>query len=88
MVQVYFNFALDPDKRITQYIHDSWQTKEGLPHNCVFAIVQTGNGYIWLGTADGLVRFDGVRFTIFNKGNTEEIKDNRIFALFLERGDI
>jgi ligand-binding sensor domain-containing protein/tRNA A-37 threonylcarbamoyl transferase component Bud32 len=74
-------FALDPGKRITQYIHDAWQTDQGLPQNSVQAICQTSDGYLWLGTQEGLVRFDGVRFTVFDRRNTPELTHNSISAL-------
>jgi len=48
----------------------------------VLSILQSQEGYLWLATSDGLVRFDGVRFTIFNKANTKGIKSNRLTALF------
>jgi len=68
-------------KAITQYGHDVWQTEQGLPQNSVQAIVQTRDGYLWLGTQEGLVRFDGVRFTVFDKRNTRQIQHNNIQAL-------
>ncbi len=74
--------ALDPQKAITQYIHDVWQIEDGLPQNTITVIHQTRDGYIWLGTQEGLVRFDGVRFTVFDKKNTEDIKDSHILTLF------
>ena len=55
--------ALDPTKKISQYIHDSWDAQHGLPQNSVQTILQTKDGYIWLGTHDGLVRLNGVEFT-------------------------
>ena len=55
--------ALDPSRRLTQYLQRIWQTRQGLPQSSIFAIHQTRDGYLWLGTGDGLVRFDGVRFT-------------------------
>lgn len=55
--------ALDPSKAITQYGQSNWQEDNGLPENSVSAIAQTTNGYLWLGTWEGLIRFDGVRFT-------------------------
>src|ERR1044071_7283212 len=67
--------ALDPTKPITQFVHDVWQTDQGLPQNSVVSIVQTRDGYIWLATQEGLVRFDGVRFTIFDKRNFAQIKE-------------
>jgi ligand-binding sensor domain-containing protein/signal transduction histidine kinase len=77
--------ALDPNKAITQYIHDVWQTEDGLPHENIIAIIQTHDGYIWLGTPVGLVRFDGVQFTLFDKSNTANIKNNNITELFEDR---
>src|SRR3984885_12798886 len=55
--------ALDPSRRLTQYLQRIWQTRQGLPQSTIFAIHQSRDGYLWLGTGDGLVRFDGVRFT-------------------------
>ncbi|MBA4121932.1 MAG: hypothetical protein H0X72_05660 [Acidobacteria bacterium] len=50
-----------------QYRFDSWTADNGLPQNSVYSIQQTPDGYLWLTTLDGLVRFDGVKFTVFNK---------------------
>src|SRR3990172_968007 len=79
-------FALDPNKAITQYVHDVWQIEQGLPQNSVQDIVQTRDGYLWLATQEGLVRFDGVRFTVFEKANTREMKHNWVWTLFEDRG--
>jgi signal transduction histidine kinase/ligand-binding sensor domain-containing protein len=54
--------ALDPERRITQYRHSVWRAQEGAFESAPNAITQTADGYIWLGTDSGLVRFDGVRF--------------------------
>jgi len=56
-------FALDPSKAITQYGHEVWTSRNGLPGEAVYEILQTQDGYLWLRTSSGLVRFDGVRFT-------------------------
>src|SRR6266849_1389532 len=56
---------------------DLWSADNGLPQNIVRAICQTPDGYLWLATFDGLVRFDGVRFTTFDRSNTPGIKGNR-----------
>lgn len=56
-------FALDPDRALTQYVHRIWQAPQGLPDATITSIIQTQDGYLWLGTESGLVRFDGVRFT-------------------------
>jgi len=76
---------LDPAKTISQYGHDVWQTESGLPQNSVLAIAQTGDGYLWFGTEEGLVRFDGVRFTVFDKRNTPSLRSNTISVLLEDR---
>lgn len=60
----------------------SWDTKDGLPQSAVIAMTQTRDGYLWLGTLNGLVRFDGMRFTVFDEGNTPELGSSRIIHLF------
>jgi signal transduction histidine kinase/ligand-binding sensor domain-containing protein len=72
-----------------QYRFDHWTADNGLPQNSVRDIVQTRDGYLWLTTFDGLVRFDGVRFTIFNKSNSPGIASNRFTHIFEDRhGDL
>ncbi|MEK7833159.1 MAG: two-component regulator propeller domain-containing protein, partial [Acidobacteriota bacterium] len=53
-----------------QYRFDHWTTDDGLPQNTVTSVVQTRDGYLWITTLDGLARFDGVRFTVFDKSNS------------------
>ena len=59
--------ALDPLKPIGQFMRTVWETSTGLPQNSVQAVLQTRDGYVWLGTEEGLVRFDGERFEVFNR---------------------
>jgi signal transduction histidine kinase/ligand-binding sensor domain-containing protein len=54
--------GLDPKKAVTQYSLTQWGHRDGLPSTTIYAIAQTDDGFLWLGTADGLVRFDGVQF--------------------------
>src|SRR5258706_11413402 len=54
--------ALDAKPRITQYRHTAWRVPEGAFESAPNAITQTADGYIWIGTNSGLVKFDGVRF--------------------------
>src|SRR5208337_2096598 len=77
--------GLNPAKAITQYAHESWHTIDGLPQDNILSVVQTPDGYLWLGTEEGLARFDGVRFTIFDKSNTPELKSSLISALLVDR---
>ena len=69
----------------TAYVRENWTVADGLPINTITALVQTRDGYLWLGTNDGVVRFDGVRFTVYNAGNTPEIPSNRIVSLHEDR---
>lgn len=72
-----------------QYRFVSWTTETGLPQNSVNDIHQTRDGYLWLTTFDGLVRFDGVRFTVFDKGSTPGISSNRFLRMFEDsQGDL
>jgi signal transduction histidine kinase/ligand-binding sensor domain-containing protein len=73
-------FALDPRRPPSRYGHDVWLTRDGLPQEFVQAVTQTRDGYLWIGTLGGLVRFDGVRFTAFDTSNAG-LKDARIMAL-------
>lgn len=77
--------GLDPDKALTQYSLDGWSTDEGLPQSTVNTLVQGRDGYLWLGTYDGLARFDGLRFTVFHRRNTTGLKDNGVRALAEDR---
>src|SRR5215831_18053380 len=71
-----------------QYYFDSWTTENGLPQNSIDAILQTRDGYLWIATADGLVRYDGVQFRVFNRGNTPGINDNRCLRLLEDRAGV
>ena len=75
--------ALDPSLPLTQAIHHSWQVAQGLPQNSVLGFAQTPDGYLWFGTEEGLVRFDGVRFTVFDKHNSG-LTNNEVTALLVD----
>jgi signal transduction histidine kinase/ligand-binding sensor domain-containing protein len=62
----------------------TWNTESGLPQNSIQAIAQTRDGYIWIATRDGLARFDGIRFKIFQNANTPELPGNRLWHLFVD----
>ena len=80
---------LTPAHGATQPRVDIWTTDNGLPQNSVTGLTQTPDGYLWLTTQEGLVRFDGVRFTVFNRSNTPEITNNRMSGAFSDdRGRI
>jgi signal transduction histidine kinase/ligand-binding sensor domain-containing protein len=66
------------------YLVDKWDTEEGLPSSTVTAIAQTPDGYIWVGTYNGLARFDGSRFVLFDPVNTPELTQARVKGLYLD----
>ena len=76
--------ALNPRTLISQYTANRWGTADGLPQASVSAVAQTADGYIWLATEEGLVRFDGVRFTVFDTTNSV-LTDNYITTLHAGR---
>src|SRR6202040_430532 len=67
--------ALDAARTLTQYVHRIWQVTQGLPQASIYAVVQTSDGRLWLGTQTGLVRFDGVRFTTIDEVNGVSLAD-------------
>ena len=75
--------AGEPATSLTQYKVDTWQTEQGLPLNTVQSLFQTRDGYLWVGTAGGLSRFDGVRFTTFDAAQAPEMASQPIFG-FME----
>ncbi len=66
----------------TNFSVEVWDTDRGLPQSSVISMVQTRDGYLWLGTLNGLARFDGRRFTVFHEGNTPGLNSSRIVKLF------
>ena len=77
-----------PEPLSRQYIQTTWTVQEGLPQNTVNAILQTRDGYLWLGTFGGLARFDGVKFTVFNSANTPGMRANRVLSLYEDRAGV
>jgi len=71
-----------------KYLHGVWNTENGLPQNSVTAILQSHDGYLWVGTFGGLARFDGVKFTVFDTGNSPGLKSNRIITLYEDRAGV
>jgi len=77
-------FALDPSLKPSQYLVDNWQIPEGLPQTSAQAIARTPDGYLWIGTQEGLARFDGVRFSVFLSGKDLDIPNKHISTLFVD----
>lgn len=69
------------EKRLSQYVSQTWTVEDGLPQNSITAIEQTKDGYIWLGSREGLIRFNGENFVEFNNTNTPAFTSNDIWTL-------
>jgi ligand-binding sensor domain-containing protein/signal transduction histidine kinase/CheY-like chemotaxis protein/HPt (histidine-containing phosphotransfer) domain-containing protein len=80
------SLALDPTLRLSQYLVENWQIQDGLPQTSAQAIARTPDGYLWVGTQEGLARFDGVRFTVFVSGKDVDIPTKQISTLFVDAG--
>jgi ligand-binding sensor domain-containing protein/signal transduction histidine kinase/CheY-like chemotaxis protein len=73
--------ALEPHRLTSQYNHESWRSENGLPQNSGLSLAQTADGYLWVGTHEGLARFDGARFTVLDRRSVPELRSNSIEAL-------
>ncbi len=73
--------ALDPNRQISQYAHTAWRIADGFFSGTPQAIAQTADGYLWIGTEAGLVRFDGVQFVPWTPPNVEHLPSSRIHSL-------
>jgi len=74
-------YSLNPGVSIDKYIHRYWSSLDGLPQNSVTCFCQDFNGFMWIGTENGLARFDGTNFKIYNQIDTPELYNNKITAL-------
>ncbi len=76
---------LDPSRSVYFYQHKQWTIENDMPMNSILAINQTPDGYLWLGTEMGLVRFDGVNSRVFNRDNTPTFSSNLIIRLEVDK---
>ena len=77
--------ALDPSLDISQYAHTAWTVRDGFSLGNIYAMAQTPDGYLWLGTEFGLFRFDGVRSVPWRPPTGEPLPDRNINALLVTR---
>lgn len=75
--------ARSPARKPAEYAIDIWQTFDGLPGNTVTAITQSPDGYLWVGTLNGLARFDGLRFNVLREA--DGLPDGRVLCLLSDR---
>ena len=72
------------ERPLQDLYRDHWTTRDGLPHNSVNAIAQTPEGYLWLATWEGLVRYNGQTFTAFDRRQIPELQDGALRALHVD----
>jgi signal transduction histidine kinase len=77
--------ALDPSLDISQYAHTAWKVRDGFAKGFLYSIAQTPDGYIWLGTEFGLLRFDGVRAVPWQPPSGQELPGKDIGTLLVTR---
>lgn len=74
-----------PLKPLEGYFKEVWTTREGLPHNLIHGIAQTPDGYLWFATWEGVVRYNGIEFRIFDQRAVPELRDSSVLVLRLAR---
>src|SRR5262245_14242864 len=72
----------------SNFLLQSWQVEDGLPRHSVRSLLQTRDGYLWVGTYHGLGRFDGTRFTVFNTANTPNLISDAVATIYQDREGI
>jgi len=80
-----YAFALDPSLDISQYAHSSWKVRDGFTKGFIDSIAQTPDGYLWLGTEFGLVRFDGVRAVPWQPPGNTRLPPGTVYGLLVSR---
>ncbi len=77
--------ALDPDRVPSQYVRQQWVVGSTFPGGAINAIAQTADGYLWIGTDKGLVRFDGFTFTLVSLRPSASPSNTPILQLLTDR---
>src|SRR4030095_12464878 len=78
-------FPLNPSLNLKEYAHSAWKVGEGLPRGIIRAIAQTSDGYLWLGTEFGVLRFDGVRSVPWQPPTDQPLPSSQIWSLLASR---
>ncbi len=77
--------ALDPAKSLQQYVIRTWTTEQGLPQNSIHAMLQSRDGFLWIGTQGGLARFDGADFVLYKSETPNSVPGESITGLIEDR---
>src|ERR1700759_231177 len=73
--------ALNPDVPLAHFVVETWGTEKGLPELAVEPLLETSDGYLWIGTQEGLARFDGAQMTVVDRSNTPSMTSDFIETL-------
>lgn len=79
------HIPFDPNKQLSQFLIDIWDSEKGLPSGTLLQLIQTHDGYLWIGSYDGLLRFDGNNFDIYTKNTNKVFKTNNVTRLKEEK---
>jgi hypothetical protein len=79
------SYYLDPYKHLSQFICENWTTEDNLPTNSLLHLCQSKDGYLWITSYNGLIRFDGNQFKVFNKKNTNVLENDAIREIAIDR---
>jgi ligand-binding sensor domain-containing protein/signal transduction histidine kinase len=79
------SFGLNPSRNLQQYLLRTWTSEQGLPQNSIRAMLQTRDGFLWIGTRGGLARFDGANFVLYKAGAPNSIPNDSITGLAEDR---
>ena len=77
--------ALNISKPLSDLSHHSWSVDDGMPHSTVRSVAQTPDGYLWLATHEGVARFDGLAFTVFDQHNAPALRGSGVSSLLVTR---
>jgi len=80
-----YTFALDPSLEVSQYSHTAWKVRDGFAKGEIDSIAQTQDGYLWLGTEFGLLRFDGVRAVPWQPPGNQHLPPGTVYSLLVSR---
>lgn len=81
----FLGHALDPSRKLSQFTYKNWDHRQGLPQITVKALLQDHQGYLWIGTQEGLVRFDGVEMQVIDRQNTPSLRSDYVNHLFQDQ---
>jgi len=81
IVHISIGQSLDPSRKFSQYVIKKWTNNEGLPQNSVYGIMQSKDGFIWFGTEEGFVRYDGVHFEVSSSDNISLMNNNLVVTM-------